>query len=73
MPDGALTGQFVTTLMWVLFAAGAGLSILLGAILSYHWVRFAMNAFVSSVALALYAGGCFLLLSTMFAAIVSLS
>ena len=72
MPEGALTIQFASTLMWVLFAAGAALSIMLGAILAYHWIRFAMNKLVSTIALVLYAGGCFLLLSTMFGAIVSL-
>lgn len=73
MPEGVLTGQFVTTIMWVFFASTLALSLILGVILSYHWMRYAMNGFVSMVALILYAGGCFLFLSTMFAAILTLS
>ncbi|TSC85531.1 MAG: hypothetical protein G01um10148_917 [Parcubacteria group bacterium Gr01-1014_8] len=73
MPEGVLSGQFVTTLMWVMFVATAALSIILGIILSYHWVRFSMNAFVATFAVVIYAGGCFLFLSTMFAAIIALS
>ncbi|MBI5456314.1 hypothetical protein HY969_01105 [Candidatus Kaiserbacteria bacterium] len=73
MPEGALTGEFAIVVMWLLFAAASALAILLGGILSYHWVRFAMNAYVPAAALVLYAIGVFLLLSTMFGAIVSLS
>jgi ABC-type uncharacterized transport system permease subunit len=73
MPEGALTGEFATVLMWLLFAAASALSVLLGGILTYHWVRFAMNKYVPAAALLLYAIGVFLLLSTMLGAVLSLS
>lgn len=72
MPDGALTVQFVQTTGWVLFSAIAALSIALGAILSYHWVKFAMHKAVPFLAIAAYAIVSFLLLSVMFGAVIAL-
>lgn len=56
---------------WVLFFAGLGLCTVIGAILSYHWIRYSMNPVMPTFAFVAYVGGCALLLSIMFAALIA--
>lgn len=71
MPDTSLVSTF-TTLAWVVFAAAAALSAVLGVILAYHWIRFSMSPVVSLIALVVYGSGCILFLFIMFVALLSL-
>ncbi len=64
---------YVLAGMWVVFAAAIALSISLGCILGYHWIRHAHNASMTALAIAIFGGMCFLLLSTLFGALISLT
>lgn len=69
MPDDAgLFADLLATLAWVTFVASLFLSSLLGAILAYHWFRYAMNLAIPTLALLVYGSGAFLFLSAMFTA-----
>ncbi len=59
--------------MWVVFAASIALTISLGLILTYHWIRHAHNTMMTLVAIVAYGGISFILLSTIFGALVTLS
>ena len=58
------------TLLWAIFAGAALLSITLGAILAYHWFRYAMNRAMSLTMLIIYGGITFFLLSGLLAATI---
>lgn len=60
-------------LIWAIFIGALLLSISLGALLTYHWLRYAMNRGVSLTALLIYGGVTFFLLSSLFAATVAIS
>ena len=59
-------------LVWVVFVASAMLATALGAILSYHWFRHAMNHLAAMSALVVYTIGCVFFLTLLFAAALSL-
>jgi len=63
------TGTF-GMLLWVVFLAAAILSIAVGAILSFHWLRYAMNPAAPMFAILTYGGVCFACLSIMFGVIM---
>lgn len=50
----------------ILSIAAALLCILTGAILAYHWFRFARNPLSALLTLGIYAAGCVILLALMF-------
>lgn len=58
--------------MWVLFFAAGALTVSLGLILAYHWIRHAHNPFMTFVALTTYSAVSAFLLSTMFGALIML-
>ena len=53
------------TLLWIVFLAAALLSIALGAILSFHWLRYAMSPIAPVFAIITYSAICFACLSVM--------
>ncbi len=53
-------------LLWVVFFAAAVLSIGLGSVLSFHWLRYAMNPIAPIVAVISFAAVAFACLSVMF-------
>lgn len=59
-------------LAWAVFIGASLLSILLGAILSYHWFKYAMNPPVASLAFFVFAIGTGFLLSGLLAAAVAI-
>ncbi len=64
--------SYVPALLWALFAGATFLSISLGALLAYHWYRYAMHtsgAFTATVVYAVITG--FFLIS-LFAATIAL-
>ena len=70
--EGIGAGGFLVTFVWILFAAAIALSIGLGAILMYHWTRFAMNSVVPAIALIVYGSGCALFIFVMFGAALAM-
>lgn len=59
--------DFAVLFGWALCAAATALTLTLGAILSYHWYRYAFNRAVASLAIVTYFGVSALLLLTLFA------
>lgn len=59
-------------LVWAIFAAAAFLTVLLGALLVYHWFRYAMNPAVSLLSSIIYGSIAFLLLSGLLAATIAI-
>lgn len=59
-------------LAWAIFIGAATLAIFLGALLAYHWFRYAMNPAISVSALVLYSIGVAFLLSGLLAATIAL-
>lgn len=55
-------------LLWIIFFATLFFIVFLGAILGYHWLRYAMNPVASSTAIAIYAGISGILLVLLFGA-----
>ena len=47
--------SFIVPLVWAAFAGAALLAVILGAILAYHWYRYAMNPGIATAALITYA------------------
>ncbi len=62
---------FLPTLGWAVFIGAFLLSILLGAILSYHWFKYAMNPPAASAAFLVFAIGTGFLLSGLLAATIA--
>lgn len=60
-------------LIWAIFAAACALSIFLGALLAYHWFRYAMNPAASMLATIVYAGTAFVLLSGLLASTIAIA
>lgn len=60
-------------LAWAIFAGAAALTVVLGALLAYHWFRYAMNPAVSLLSLIAYGGVSFLLLSGLLAATIAIA
>jgi hypothetical protein len=58
---------------WAIFAAATALTVLLGALLAYHWFRYAMNPVVSLLSLLAYGAVAFVLLSGLLAATVAIA
>lgn len=58
---------------WAVFAAATALTILLGALLAYHWFRYAQNPAVSLLSLIIYGATAFVLLSGLLAATVAIA
>jgi len=54
---------------WVVAAGAALFAVLAGAILAYHWYRFALSPIAASLASALYAAGCLVFLSMLFSSV----
>jgi len=54
--------------LWVLAFAALFVTVILGAILSYHWLRFSMNTVVSTAAIGVFAAVSGVLLVVMFGA-----
>jgi hypothetical protein len=64
-PYFALETGALPMLLWIVFLAAAMLSIALGAILSFHWLRYAMHPAAPVFAIITYASICFACLSVM--------
>lgn len=60
-------------LAWAIFAAATLLTVLLGALLVYHWFRYAMNPAVSLLSSIIYGGIAFVLLSGLLAATIAIA
>jgi hypothetical protein len=58
-------------LAWAIFAAAAALTVLLGLLLAYHWLRYAMNPAISLLAMIVYGGVAFVLLSALLASTIA--
>ena len=67
-----VTLAWLHLLIWVIFAAAAALATCLGALLAYHWFRYAMNPAMSSTALIIYAGITFFLITGLFATTIAI-
>lgn len=63
----------MSIVLTTLSVAAAVLSIIVGGILAYHWMRYSMNATISFITLALYAGVSALLVTLLFAAAAAYS
>ena len=61
------------TLAWAIFAAASALTTLLGALLTYHWFRYAQNPAASLLSLIIYATVSFLLLSGLLVATIAIA
>lgn len=70
--EGPSLGALLVPVAWAVFAGATLLTILLGAILSYHWFRFAMNAPVSFTAVIVFATVSGFLLSGVLAAAIAI-
>ena len=57
-------------LLWIVFLAAAILSITVGAILSFHWLRYSMNPAAPMFAILTYGGICFACLSIMLGVVM---
>ena len=68
-----LVAASLPTLAWAIFAGITALTIFLGALLAYHWFRYAMNPAVSLLSVIIYSGVSFLLLSTLLAATIAIA
>ncbi len=62
---------FLPMLGWAIFIGATMLSLSLGAILSYHWYRYAMNPPMSSFAILIFTIGTCFFLSGVLAATVA--
>jgi len=60
-------------LAWAVFAAATALTLSLGALLTYHWFRYAMYPAVSLLSLIIYASVAFVLLSGLLAATIAIA
>ena len=60
-------------LAWAIFAAATALTLALGALLAYHWFRYAMNGAAAMLSVIVYAGISFVLLSGLLAATLSIA
>lgn len=58
---------------WAVFAAATALTVLLGALLTYHWFRYAQNPAVSFLSLIIYGATAFVLLSGLLAATIAIA
>jgi hypothetical protein len=58
---------------WAVFAGATALTITLGALLAYHWFRYAMNPAVSLLSLIIYGATAFVLLSGLLAATIAIA
>ncbi len=61
----------LSAVLWVVFGAAAVLTVVVGVILAYHWLRYSMNPFMPVLAVGTYGVVSFLLLSLMFGSIVA--
>lgn len=71
--DMQMEADMVLLGAWAVFAGACVLTLLLGAVLSFHWYSYAMNRAVSVGALILYIAGSVLCLALIAATILSLS
>ncbi len=62
-----MEGGIVSLVLWVLSLAAAISSVVLGAILSYHWFNFGSNTITPIAALIMYTTGCVLLITILIA------
>lgn len=60
-------------LLWALVAGASILTVLLGGILAYHWFRYAMNPATALIAVFVYGGISFLLLSGLVGATIAIT
>jgi hypothetical protein len=60
-------------IVWAIFAAAAALTVLLGALLTYHWFRYAHNPAAALLSVIIYASVSFLLLSGLLAATIAIA
>ena len=68
--DPALSAS-LPLIAWAVFGGAALLTAALGAILAYHWYRYAMNPAVATLSFAVYSIVSFVLLSTLFASAIA--
>ena len=62
--------QFLPFVAWVLAGATLAITVALGAVLAFHWFRYAMSIGATSAALMAYTVVSFFLLSGMFGSLV---
>ena len=65
MLDLGIPSDMIVLGIRVIFSAALALSITLGIILSYHWLRFAMSPVMPIVAVVAYGAVCAVILSVM--------
>ena len=58
-------------LSWAVFGGAALLTAALGAILAYHWYRYAMNPRIATLSFAVYSIVSFILLTGLFASAIA--
>ena len=61
----------VGLVLWVIAFAALIVIVVLGAMLAYHWIRYAMNHLISSVAIGIFSAVSGLLLLTIFGAVTA--
>lgn len=58
---------------WAVFGAATALTAILGALLAYHWFRYAMNPAISLLSLITYSSIASILLSGLLAATIAVA
>jgi hypothetical protein len=71
MESGVVSG-FFPMLGWAIFLGATALSITLGAILSFHWFRYAMNPSAAMVGTIVYGVGCIIILALLLGSVLAL-
>lgn len=71
MESGVVSG-FFPLLGWAIFLGSCALSVTLGAILSFHWFRYAMNPSAAMMGTIVYGLGCLVILSLLLGSVVGL-
>ncbi len=70
--DGILPG-FLSLLAWAIFIGALALAALIGALLSFHWFRYAMNARLAMMTSLVYSLGCLAILAFLFGTTLGVS
>ncbi|HWO07078.1 MAG TPA: hypothetical protein VNM40_00670 [Candidatus Paceibacterota bacterium] len=70
--EGPSLGALLVPVAWAIFLGAIALTVLLGAILAYHWFRYAMNPPAAVTALITYSIVSGFLLSGVLAATIAI-
>jgi hypothetical protein len=61
-----MIAEYIPTLLWIIAIGVSVFVVLLGCVLAYHWIRFAMNTYATIIALSIYMLVSLVLLIAMF-------